>query len=242
MEVNMRKLGLTVALLGLMNLVSGCAPLVIGAGAEGAVLVAQERTVGDAVDDAGILIGIKHKFSQKDVNDLLGNVEVKVVEGRVLLTGNVEKPETQVEAVNLAWQIEGVKEVINEIQINDKSGFGNYAQDVWISTQVRSRLLFTKGIRSVNYSVITVNQVVYLMGVAQDQSELDKATYVASTTAKVQKVVSYVRMKSDPRRPVNLSGLYFPQRTSVARTSAIEARSPAALERIPAIRRGHSIS
>lgn len=180
---------------------SGCFPLVFGAATEGAVVVAQERSVGNAVDDAGILLKIKERFAQKDSNDLLPNVEVKVVEGRVLLTGNVDKPESQITALNEVWQIAGVKEVINEIQINDKSGFSNYARDVWVSTQVRSRLLFGKNIRSVNYSVITVNQVVYLMGIAQDQAELDRATYVASTTSYVKKVVSYVRLKNDPNRP-----------------------------------------
>ncbi len=178
-----------------LPLLSGCFPLVLGAATEGAVVVAQERSVGDAVDDASIFSKIKYKFSQQESKDMLANVEVKVVEGRVLLTGNVDQPDSQIEAVNLAWQVEGVKEVINEIQINDQSGFSNYARDVWVSTQVRSRLLFGKGIKSVNYSVITVNQVVYLMGVAQNQEELDKATYVASTTSYVKKVVSYVRLK-----------------------------------------------
>jgi osmotically-inducible protein OsmY len=196
----MRNLHKGILSLLMLPLVSGCIPLALGAATEGAVVVAQERTVGNAVDDAGIFSKIKYKFSQQGTNDMFANVEVKVVEGRVLLTGNVDQPETQIEAVNLAWQVEGVQEVINEIQVNDQSGFSNYARDVWVSTQVRSRLLFSKGIKSVNYSVVTVNQTVYLMGVAQDQTELDKATYVASTTAYVKKVVSYVRLKDDPRR------------------------------------------
>lgn len=180
--------------------ISGCVPLVLGGATETAVVVAQERSVGNAVDDAGILLRIKNLYAKQDYKDLLANVEVKVVEGRVLLTGNVDKPDSQIEAVNLAWQVESVKEVINEIQINDQSGFMNYARDVWISTQVRSRLLFGKGIRSVNYSVITVNQVVYIMGIAQDQEELNRVTNAASATSYVKKVVSYVRLKDDPRR------------------------------------------
>lgn len=188
------------ALFPLCLTLGGCVTAAIGGATEGAVVVAQERSVGDAVDDATIFLKIKQRFAEKDSKDLLANVEVKSIEGRVLLTGNVDKPESQIEAVNITWQVPDVKEVINEIQINDKSGFMNYAQDVWISAQVRSKLLFTKGIRSVNYSVITVNQVVYIMGIAQDQSELDKATNVASTTKYVQKVVSYVRLKNDPRR------------------------------------------
>ena len=181
---------------------SGCAALVLGGGTEGAVLVAQERSPGNAVDDAGILLKIKNQYAQNDFKDLLANVEIKVVEGQVLLTGNVDKPDSQIEAVKLAWQVNGVKEVINEVQISDKAGFSNYARDVWISTQVKTRLLFAKNIRSVNFSIITVNQTVYVMGIAQDQDELDRVTYVASTTDYVQHVTSYARLKDDPRRNV----------------------------------------
>ena len=188
-------------LLGALGLsLSGCAALIIGGGTEGAVLAAQERTAGTAVDDAGILIKIKHQYAEADYKDLLANVEIKVNEGRVLLTGNVDKADSQIEAVRLAWQVNGVKEVVNEVQVSDKAGFTNYARDVWISTQVKTRLLFAKNIRSVNYSIITVNQTVYMTGIAQDQDELDRATYVASTTSYVQHVTSYVRLKNDPRR------------------------------------------
>ncbi len=180
--------------------ISGCVPIVLGGATETAVVVAQERSVGNAIDDAGIMLKIKNLYAKEDYKDLLANVDVKVVEGRVLLAGNVDKPDSQIEAVKLAWQVEGVKEVMNEVQINDKSGFWNYAKDVWISTQVRTRLLFGKDIHNINYSVITVNQVVYLMGIAQNQEELNRATNVASATSYVQRVVSYVRLKDDPRR------------------------------------------
>lgn len=188
---------------GLLAMTSGCTTVVMGAATETAVVVAQERSVGDAVDDVTILAEIKHYYLQRDTNDLFPNVSVKVVEGRVLLTGNVDKPETQIEAVRLAWQANGVKEVINETTISDQSGVLNYAQDVWVSTQVRTRLLLSKNIRSVNYSVITVNQVVYLMGIAQDQGELDRALNVASTTSYVKQVINHVRLKGDPRREIN---------------------------------------
>lgn len=179
----------------------GCFAVATTAVGETAYVVAQERTVGNAVDDASVLINIKHLYLQKDVGDLLKNVEVKVIEGRVLLTGNVDKPETKIQAVRLVWDVNGVREVIDEIQINDKSGFWNYTRDVWVSTQVRTRLFLAKDIKSINYSVMTVNQVVYLMGIAQNQMELDKAKYIASTTSYVQRVVSYVRLKTDPNRP-----------------------------------------
>lgn len=199
MENVMRNMKIFFALASVLWL-TGCAALLIGGGTETAVVAAQERSAGNALDDAGILLKIKNIYAQKDYKDLLANVEIKVVEGRVLLTGNVDKPESQIEAVKLAWQVGGVKEVIDEVQFTDKAGIMNYARDVWISAQVKSRLLFEKGVRSINYSIITVNQAVYVMGIAQDQTELDKVTYIASTTNYVQRVISYVRLKDDPRR------------------------------------------
>ncbi len=199
----MHKIKLLTFLLASMTL-SGCAAIIIGAGGEGARVASQERSAGAAVDDAGIVLKIKNLYAQNDYKDLLANVEIKVVEGRVLLTGNVDKPDSQIQGVRLAWQVSGVKEVINEIQISDKAGFANYARDVWISTQIKSRLLFEKHIRSVNYSVITVNQVVYILGIAQDQDELDRVNYVSSTTSYVERVVSYARLKDDPRRGVTI--------------------------------------
>ena len=165
------------------------------------MVVAQERSVGNAVDDVGVLAQIKHLYIQKDVNDLFANVLIKVIEGRVLLTGNVDRVETQVDAVRLAWRVNGVREVINEIQINDKTDFVNYAKDVWISTQISGRLLITKDIRSVNYSTIVVNQEALVMGIAQDRFELDRVINVIASVSGITKVTSYARIKTDPNRP-----------------------------------------
>lgn len=183
---------------------SGCIPLLAAAGTETAVVVAQERKAMDAVDDASILLKLKAKFLEQQDKDMFKNIEVKVIEGSVLLTGNVDKPESQIEAVRLAWQVDGVREVINEIQVTDKAGIWNYAKDAFISNQIRLRLIAAKDVHSINYSVLTVNQTVYLMGIAQDQNELDIVANIASTTNYVQKVVSYVRLKHDPRRGITV--------------------------------------
>jgi osmotically-inducible protein OsmY len=164
------------------------------------VVALQERSAGHTVDDTTIRTKLNAIYASKDFKDLFWNVDIRVNEGRVLLTGNVNKPETSVEAVRVAWTVDGVKEVINELQVNDKSGLWDYAKDVWIEQQIRTRALFAKDVRSVNYSVQVVNATVYLMGIAQDQAELDRMTYIARTTKGVQKVISHVRLKDDPRR------------------------------------------
>ncbi len=45
-----------------------------------------------------------------------------------------------------------------------------------------------------------VNGAVYLMGVAQDQGELDRVVAHAKDLAYVRQVVNYVRLKDDPTR------------------------------------------
>ncbi|HEU5046706.1 MAG TPA: BON domain-containing protein [Rickettsiales bacterium] len=195
----MKKLSL--AIIAAPLLVSGCVPLIFAGAGTGAVVAQQDRTPGHAVDDTGIRLAINNQFLQKgDVNDLYRNVTIKVTEGRVLLTGDVDKPETKIKAAELAWNVKGVREVINEIQVNDKTGIMDYAKDSWIANTVRSRFILEKGLHSVNYNVEVVNGVVYLMGIAQDQAELDKATYIASTTSGVQKVVNHAVLRDDPRR------------------------------------------
>ncbi|MFQ5785672.1 MAG: BON domain-containing protein [Alphaproteobacteria bacterium] len=174
----------------------GCVPAVLGGTTTVGVAAVQERSVGDAVDDAVTHTSVNEALFSKDV-DLYSAVNVEVVEGRVLLTGSVRKPEDRVEAVRLAWQANGVREVIDEIQVTDKSGLVDIARDSWISTQLKSRLLFDKKIDAINYNVETVNGVVYMIGIAQNKAELERATNHARTIRHVRQVISHVRMKDE---------------------------------------------
>ena len=174
----------------------GCAGpgVVAGGAATVGVTVAQERSPGAAVDDLIITTAVSHYLFRKDI-ELFRAVNVEVVEGRVLLLGGVKDPDDRVEAVRLAWQAEGVKEVINEIQVTDRGGLVDYARDTWISAQLTTKLLLDKAIKAINYNIETVNGVVYMIGIAQDQAELERATNHARTIKHVRKVISHVRLK-----------------------------------------------
>lgn len=194
-----RKLCLGVALAGLAGGLGGCASVVIGTGATVGVAAAQERSVGHAVDDAAILAEINHNLLQLS-ETLFVKVDVEVVEGRVLLTGNVNNPGDRVEVARMAWKAAGVREVLNELEIKDQSSLSDYAKDVWITTQLKIKLLGDSDISAINYSVDTLNGVVYLFGIAQSQQELDRATGHARNISGVSKVVSHVVLKDDPKR------------------------------------------
>ena len=73
-------------------------------------------------------------------------------------------------------------------------------KDVKITTQLRYQMLRDRNISDINFSVETVNGIVYLMGIARDQSELEKVTTHARNISGVQKVISHVRLSDDKRR------------------------------------------
>ncbi len=166
---------------------------VAGGGASVGVAVAQERSVGAALDDALIASQIASNLYQFDI-ELLRKVSAEVVEGRVLLTGSVTNPENRVDAVRLTWLVGGVSLVLNEIQVTERGGLLDFAQDSWISAQLRAKLLLDKEIRALNYNVETVNGIVYMIGIARDDIELKRVTDHARTIENVQKVISHVRV------------------------------------------------
>lgn len=175
----------------------GCTPVevAVGAGAATGVAAAQERGIVASAKDTAISFQIQELWFRTD-HVMFGKLSTSVSEGRALVTGKVQDPEMRVEAIKLAWQVEGVKEIINEIEVVNTSSMADSARDLWITTQLRGYLTFDKDIRSINYSIDTVNGTVYLMGIARDQAELDRVTNHARNLSYVRRVVSYVRVQA----------------------------------------------
>ena len=127
---------ITLILIFSLNIL-GCSPAGILAtgGATGMVVAEGDRSFWSVVYDATIKINIAAKFINSDEN-LFVDVSTSVLEGRVLLTGLVDNQEIRIDAVRRVWEVEGVNEVINEIQIGNRASLKEYAQDVWITAQV----------------------------------------------------------------------------------------------------------
>lgn len=196
-----RSIGVAVSLAALLGLLlQGCVGAVVGAGATAGTAAMEERGISGAVADTELRLRINALFSSKDER-LWRKIGLQVYAGRVLLTGRADTAHMRAEAVRLAWQAKGVKEVINELQIAESGGASGFARDTWISTQLKSRLLFDKRILSINYSVETVNHTVYLIGLAQSREELSRVTNHARTLDYVKKVVNYVKIKRQPVNP-----------------------------------------
>lgn len=179
---------------------AGCSPagVAVGAGASAGVAAMQERGIKGAVSDTKIRLQINDKWLKAD-EVMYRKVNLQVQEGRVLVTGLVPSEEMRAQAVRLAWQADGVQEVINEIEIGDLS-VGQLATDTWISTQLKSDLLLDSEIYSINYSIETVAGTIYLIGIARSQAELDRVVNYARNLGGVREVVSYVRVMTPAER------------------------------------------
>lgn len=178
---------------------AGCVPAVFVGAAETGSVVAQERTVGRAVDDFTLQTDLEARLL-KEGFQLFRKVDTEVVEGRVLLTGRVPTQEARTAAGRIAWSVPHVREVLNEVEVEPKGRLGTYFNDLRISEQLRAKLLTDGEIAIVNYNVETVNGTIYLLGIAQNQQELERVALHARTIPGVKKVVSHVQLKNAPER------------------------------------------
>ena len=159
----------------------------------------KEKGIKEAISDGMIDASINKEFINHDINMFI-NVEIEVVEGRVLLTGSVKKSKHRMDAIKLAWKVLGVREVINEIDVTEKGGIKQYLIDVKIKTQIRYKVISDKEISSINYNFEVVNGNLYIIGIAKNKQELRRIVDHGNDIKGVVKVVSHAIMKNDPRR------------------------------------------
>ncbi len=184
-----------------LALLTGCVPAaVVGGGAYAVSEGTSERGLGGAFSDAEIRLAINRKWWDSDA-DISKRLSLTVNEGRVLITGVARDAEQKMNAARLAWEVKGVTEVINEAEADSRMTLGSYSKDKWISTKLRTYLLFDGDVAGRNYTIETINGVVYLMGYARNPQELERVTTHASTISGVTRVVSYVRVGNEPDAP-----------------------------------------
>ena len=162
---------------------------------DAATTVAEDRTMSQVASDAGLKIDINAKLLSNKYRDLFLDVNTNVYENRVMLTGSVETGAQKRRATLLVRGVKGVTKVINELQVVGDGTLTDTANDLWIETKLKARLVGADGVSSINYRWRSVNGVVYFIGVAQDRGELAKVVRLARGTSHVNKVVSHVRIK-----------------------------------------------
>ena len=183
-------------LLILLN--QGCSPTgVLATSGSSALVVAEgERSMGTVFDDATIKVNIAAKFLNAG-NNLFVNINTSVLEGRVLLTGLVDNQEIRIDAVRLVWEVEGIKEIINEIEIGNRSTLKDYASDLWINTQARAVAAKTVGLKAITFNFETIQGKIYIAGISTRSDLLDEMVSALKNIKGVTEIVNYVIIKEE---------------------------------------------
>ena len=175
-----------------------CTPAnILGTGAGSAMVIAEgDRSMGTVIDDATIKVNIAAKFISSEDN-LFVDVSTTVLNGRVLMTGLVDNQEVRIDAVRRVWEVEGVQEVINEIQIGNRASLKEYANDVWINTQAKGLAAKAVGLRVVAYNFETIQGKVYIAGITSRPEQLEDLINAVKTIKGVKEIVNYVIIKEN---------------------------------------------
>ena len=128
------------------------------------------RTLGTQIDDSIMQKSFLIRVSQIDKKYVL-SVSSKVVDGHIYLTGTVDSVDEKILLTKIAWKTEGARSVKNNIKVKDKFSLKNSAKDLLITSQLKVALLSNKQVSMANYQINTVNQIIFIFGIAKSESE-----------------------------------------------------------------------
>ncbi len=166
----------------------------------GAAACASSRTLGGSVTELGAGAELKAMLFADRSYDY-SDVDLTIYEGRLMLTGTMLTEDGRRKLVETAWKADGMKQVIDEISIGEHTSFAQGLEDTRIDQTIRTKYLTAGDIRNANYKIAVSDGVVYLLGVARDEDELNEALETARTVSGVKAVVSHVVYRTLPEGP-----------------------------------------
>jgi len=172
----------------------------IGAGARAGLAIAEERSIRTVISDTALKLAVNKGLVESSFENLFWTVKTTVFEGRVLLTGGVETEQLRDQASEIVWAVDGVREVLNELQVVRDKSVADSVRDKMIVVSLHSKIAGDKKITGINYKIVTYNRTIYLIGVAQTQRELDRVVTYARSIRYVRRLVNYVLLVQDERR------------------------------------------
>ncbi len=193
-----------ILILSFLMFLTSCVETVIVGSVASTIVATREKSLKDTKDDVVIAVKIDKEFALNGLKTIRNSVKIMVNEGRVLLTGTVRDLDKGQKANQIVWKIEGVKELIDEIQIEEKGfktrDFSGFFIDSLTTSRVKSKLFFNPKITAADFKITTANDVVYILGVAKNNEELNEVLKVISKTSGVKRVVNHAVLVSDHRR------------------------------------------
>jgi osmotically-inducible protein OsmY len=127
------------------------------------------------------------------------SVSTNVLDGRIYLTGKVDKPEEKLQLTKLAWETKGARSVKNDIQIKEDFNFTQSAKDLLITSQLRTALIFNKKIKATNYQIDTYKKKIFIYGISLTADERKEAINEAKEIPDVKDVIVSIVLVEDLR-------------------------------------------
>ena len=156
------------------------------------------RSLGTQIDDSIMQKNLSARLTLKEKSYLL-SINVKVIDGRIFITGKVENSEEKLQITKLAWETKGVRSVKNDIKIKEKFNFKQSAKDLLITSQLRTALIFDKEIKATNYQIDTYKEKIYIYGIAHTKDERKKVINEAKEILDVEGVIASILLVEDLR-------------------------------------------
>ncbi len=189
------------ALFLILIYISGCASALIGGVATVGLATVQERSLKDSAIDLKLELQLQKKLFEASKDKLFASVDVIIIEQRIMLIGNVESQEVRDLATKISWEVSPkIKAVLNELTIGGKTTLVSEAKDVRISLSLSGLLIGDVDISDINFSHSVSKQVIFLIGIAKNDDELNQVIYHARTIKGVRKVISHIILKNDKKR------------------------------------------
>ena len=156
------------------------------------------RTLGTQIDDSIIDKSIDARLLLINKNYFI-TVSTQVLDGRIFITGKVDNPEEKLKITKLAWETKGARSVKNDLKIKEKFNFKQSAKDVLITSQLRTALIFSKKIKSANYSIDTYKKKIYIYGISETKDEREEVIKEAKGILDVEDVIASILLVEDLR-------------------------------------------
>ena len=171
----------------------------IGRFGKGVDITFDPRTIGMQIDDTIMQKNLNVRLALTEKKYFL-TIQSEVIDGRIFLSGKVDKPEEKIKITKMAWETKGVRSVKNAISIKGQSNFKSTAKDILITSQLRSALIFNKKTKARNYTLETINKNIYIFGIAMDKEEKKEVINEANKIYDVENVIPSIYLTSELSR------------------------------------------
>ena len=187
-----------ILLIIILNIQSCAAPIIGGVGAVALSSSAQEKGLGTSINDKVIYLKLRNTIYEWN-SSVSEKISISVNGGSILVTGQLKNVDEKINLTKVIWEVNGVKEVNNKVQITETSNLKNIAKDLASLGEIRARLMASKKLNSLNFSIDVVNNIAYISGIASSEEEVAIVSQIAQQARFIKEVQNFVKVNKDKR-------------------------------------------